>query len=441
MKHKIKKFVAITVCFALVMTAFSFNIIADSQIIIKDDEIVNLTDYMEVESVINRYRTEEINFTIENAIPLYNFNNFPAFTLYELAPYGYAILLNLDHSMMEACYSDSEIGTALMNTTETIYYGGPNNYLMQNGEDYYHLISGKLISASNVAVISNQMNTIVTNRELLLQQAAANVLPNVFVDPNPPINFGETVTESVAYSYFSTLTEYGLNEYETCTVIALCMLLGYYDYYVNDDYVMNSHENGKGTNNDFHYVLNNYIFGADGPGRIFIRNTKEAINEYLNDMGFHTELNSNYSAQPAVTNTIINKLTEGHPVIGSLIWTNDEGKLSNHSVLIYKVVYDSTDPANSAVVTVNMGWQNLNTAAYVWNAAFFYECGYLVNTNHQFSDWIDTGNFHTRTCTSCTESQQEAHSMLPQNGITYCPYCGKTGDGEIGLQCIVECRH
>ena len=80
-----------------------------------------------------------------------------------------------------------------------------------------------------------------------------------------------TQTYYVNYSYFSQLTEYGNNTNNTCTVIAVQMLLGYYDHFINDTFVDTVYEEGVGTSESFHQLLNSYVYGNSSQGGIRIK--------------------------------------------------------------------------------------------------------------------------------------------------------------------------
>ena len=53
---------------------------------------------------------------------------------------------------------------------------------------------------------------------------------------------------------------------------------------------------------------------------------------------------------------------------------------TNHSVVVYGVTYDASEPAGTAMYTVHMGQSPGNTvgACEEFNALFFYEYGYIL---------------------------------------------------------------
>ena len=430
MKHMLRKTTSVILLIAILISVNTININAENLIDIVESQPI----YQTAEEVINKYKTENTQFSVIDTTPLYDLNGQTKFTLYELSPYGYAILLNSTNALMEACYAISDNGNLLTNEDSAIIYCGPNQYLINNNNDYYNLISGDILSQENINKLSIAVNSVVSNQEnYFLENISMNtVSPNVIT---PPGAFGETVTHTVAYDYFSNLTQYGTNVNGTCTVVAISMLLGYYDNYVNDNYVRTVFEDGVGTTEVFHQLLNNYIYDSPSEqGGIFIHDACAGTNEYLESEKFHSTLVSVNYSQYAAINAIINQLDAGYPVVASM--GTHLGATYDHSVLVYRVVYDSLDPTNTAVLTMNMGWQSLNTAAFVANASWFYECGYMIDINHEFSNWIDDGDFHIRTCNMCTETQQEAHHMIGNNGETHCSECGKLGNGELIIQTI-----
>lgn len=186
-------------------------------------------------------------------------------------------------------------------------------------------------------------------------------------------------SHSVAYDYFRFLEKFGENESGTCTVLAAAILLGYYDNYVDEDFVPMQYEDGNGTTEAFHQLLNLYVYGTSPLGGILIRDAVPDINAYLTNQMVLATMVSEYTSQTSAINSMINNLASGAPVIASM--GIDYGAAYNHTVLIYSVSYYNGDPTGTAAVTMHMGWHDSDDEgpykAYVATAGWFYECGYL----------------------------------------------------------------
>ena len=161
---------------------------------------------------------------------LKDFNGDYAYTLYELQPFGYAILLNSTNGLLEACYSKGAYIPFDMSKNAQYYYGGPGTYCMLEEKSFVNLYDGSLLSSDVLRQLSDLQN-IVQDYEI---KKAASQLHDVKDNSQEKAAATSTISSYVYQSYFSSLVDYGLNLNGTCTVIAAQMLLGYYDYYIND---------------------------------------------------------------------------------------------------------------------------------------------------------------------------------------------------------------
>lgn len=324
------------------------------------------TDLEEIVATINRYSFSSDNeYTIVDSIPMRSFvDNLEQYTLYILAPYGYAILYNETNGFMEGCYKQNTFVEQLESQT-TYYYGGPGNYYVYDGELYHSLITGDILELAEIQFIANSEENVHANEAA--QFDAATVSPYGFID-----NDREVVVEE---SYFSTLVEHGYNENGTCTVLAAAILLGYYDEFVDDNYVATRFRDGKGTHESFHQHLNDYVYTGAQEG-IYIREALTGINSYLADTGINERMYSIYSSQGRAVNKVISMLESERPVIASM--GTAYGATWDHTVVVYGAVYNTTTGAMpSAVFQVHMGWGQGHTSEVV-NANWFYECGYIA---------------------------------------------------------------
>ncbi|MBO5323083.1 MAG: C39 family peptidase [Oscillospiraceae bacterium] len=387
-----------------------------------------------INDIINRYSTNDVLYEVTNQHPLYSFANQAEYTLYELSPYGYAILLNETQSLMEACYAIGSTSPINISTDEVVYYGGPGIYCKYEDGQYYNYATNAYLSESeSIAVANKEFNA----KSIQLQ--AINIL-TTRAKPGLP-TLPNYIEATVGRSYFANLSDYGHNANGTCTVIAAQMLLNYYDNYSNDAFISAQYEQGSGSSEAFHQLLNNYVYGTGEQGGIFIRNAKQGVTDYLIDQGLHYSLESIHTSQTSAINKIITTLRSGHPAIASM-GTNC-GADWDHSVLIYSVTYEESDPTSTAVFTMNMGWDTSDQQyrEYVASASWFYECGYLVNNgySHSMNSWTEYDNlFHARSCASCDYVEYARHSVNGNDVLNRCIVCGYSGITGITPQQICD---
>ena len=373
--------------------------------------------------VINTYsNTNSITYSIINAFPLQSISGGTSYTLYQLSPYGYAILLNETQSLMEACYVRNSVLPVDINSDYTIYYGGPGIYCVKQGNEFYNLANDSVLASAELSEIV-QMEDYVQNAQK--EYYSLNVQTNTTRG-----NQRSTFTYSAGYDYFSSLNDFGINENGTCTVIAAQMLLSYYDNYVDDDFIAAQYEEGAGSSEAFHQLLCDYAYGSNAQGGIYIHEAASGITNYLHDRHFHYSLESEYSSRDNAISQIIITLGSGKPVIASM--GTHLNAPWNHSVLVYSVNFDSTNPIGSAVLTMNLGTKDgsANQRAYVASASWFYECGYLANNTgtHEMGEWIDLNSiYHIRICDDCSFTEKGLHYeswSIPKQRCTVCPRTG-----------------
>lgn len=228
----------------------------------------------------------------------------------------------------------------------------------------------------------------------------------------------------MCYTY---LSEFGTNTNGTCTVLATAILLGFYDYFYSDEYVDELYEDGAGTNQAFHHLLNVYVYGNATPsnGGIYIRNAASKINTYLDNRS--VEANFEYAYHLLVTanltNSIINKIRAGKPVVASM--ETIRGAEWNHTVVVYGVTYDTSNPTGTAVYTAHMGGHGDGNSEVLLNCSWFYEYGYIVcghETHIACRPWSFFTSTQCRSNCECGQTMYRSHEM-DDNG--YCVYCGE----------------
>ncbi|MBQ6997532.1 MAG: hypothetical protein IJN60_04065 [Oscillospiraceae bacterium] len=328
------------------------------------------TDPTQITDIINRYSFDEDNeYTIVDSIPMRSFvDDSEQYTLYLLAPYGYAILYNETNGFMEGCYSENTFVEQMEDQT-TYYYGGPGNYYTYNGEHYCSLISGDVLESTAIQSLANAEEIVRANEDATQDTTAISPRGLIYNDR-------EVV---VAESYFSNLVKYGENVDGTCTVLAIAILLGYYDEFVDDDYVLDRYRDGNGTNEDFHQTLINFVYEDDAPGGLYIRDALDGINWYLDFYDISSRLYALYGSPGRVANKIVSMLESGYPVVASM--GTGYGGPYNHTAVVYGAIYNTTTSVlASGVYQVHMGWgeeYGASGRSFSARATWFYECGYI----------------------------------------------------------------
>lgn len=385
-----------------------------------------------VNDIINLYKSDNIEYEIIDSYPLSSFSGKQIYTLYTLNPYGYAILLDETASLVEACYSENTVLPIDLDSQSSYYYGGPGVYCIETIDGFYNIFDGRYLTAAEKEAALDTESSMYAYEV----QKCATLAKNDWISlaTTESSNDSTEKSYSVGYSYFSTLSDFGFNREGSCTVIAIAILLGYYDYYNNDDIIDSAYEDGKGTSEDFHQLLNSYVYGDANIGGISIGNAAIGVNEYLSDRGMNMKLVSENSNASTAILQMIEMLKNGEPVVASM--GTSKGALWNHSVLVYKVQYDEASPVSTAVVTFNMGWHTEETngqkcKSYVASAGWFYVCGYIENTctSHNMTQWRNYNTtVHRKNCAKCTYIQDELHSKCWDSTLGKCMRCGRTGN-------------
>lgn len=381
-----------------------------------------------ITETINMYSSTDVIYEISHQISLKSFSSSAdTYTLYILSPYGYAIFLSNSTCMMEACLQPGARIPYDKTFVGDYYYGGPGNYYFIENGTYKHATTGQILSQEQTDSLSSAEARVLSSVVSNLKKQS-----NTVQQSNRSTAASEYVSEFVAPSYFNSLQYFGSNTNGTCTIVAIAILLGYYDYYVNDSYVGTAHEYGNGTNNEFHLYLNNLVYGTPTPtpnGGISIQDAAQTINTYLDSRGLITELHPvSPLLNSSLTNSIILYIKNDMPVVAST--SENNGADWNHTVVIYGVVYNTANPAGTAVYTVHMGWDPFTTnyTSNQINACWFTDCAYIdcgTNWHAQGLVWNDVDiNYHEITC-HCGIYLKERHESYIDPSTGYCTKCGR----------------
>jgi len=330
--------------------------------VINASEELNRLNVKNTEFLINQYSpNKEIEYSIKENITLRSLiDEEECYTLYRLEPAGYAIFYNETNAFMEAVYEDVE-WLHILEVNERFYYSGPGNYFYESDGKYHSVISGECLSIEDIEVLSRSEHMVREKSRSVIQQDASRV---------SPIELRSVVVQE---DYFESLTEYAENVDGTCTVIAACILLGYYDVFVNDDFVLDNHRDGSGTNEEFHDYLCSRIYGSNTWGGIFIRDILEGVHVYLERNGLGNMLYSVYSSPSNANAKIKEYLNAGKPVMASMATVYSAPY--NHTVVIYGMIYEYNNTSRPVTYYVQTGWHNTRLMSV--SESWIYECGYI----------------------------------------------------------------
>lgn len=393
------------------------------------------------EQIINHYKTDpNISYHINDSTQLLGFNG-DLYTYYELLPYGFAILYNQTGSLMEAYFDSNYSLPIVCSKTDVIYYGGPGLYAINTGGNYVNLIDNEVVKLQAIASAENSQNSM----HLLLSRTESIDISNeenrnarIISDP---IVLGEERNDTVAYNYFSNLTDFGVNRLNTCDVIAASIVLGYYDVYINDDFVESEYRQGSGTSDAFHVLLNGYVYGISSPHGTYLSTVSKRLNHYLYDRGLNYKFTVMSNTQTAVIQKIIENIENDKPIIAAM--HTNQGAIWNHGVVVYGVSYNTADVVGTAVFRCHMGWhhyEGVNVTNYLASALWFDVCSYIEqgNTVHRYSAWTSYDDmFHVHTCIPCNYTYYEPHDEYWNDHEGRCIRCNHTGSvGVLPTQCL-----
>ena len=325
------------------------------------------------------------------------------------SPYGFAIFYLPTNTMIEACFSEGATFCVPFDCYEDLYYGGPFVYCSQIGSRFYEHFS----------------NAFLTNEEIAFYSMRESKAIESLVSANKEKKeVDSTRTQiTVAYDYFSDLDEYGINNNGTCTVLAAAVLMGYYDYAVNDQFVSSIFRDGDGTNDYFHQLLNSYVFGGSSQHAITINDASSGFNSYLSSRNLCTSFNYVCDSNSSVLTTIENRLISGKPVIASMF--QSYGANLDHTCVVYGLSYPGVGyPLSLAMFTVNMCWHNHDYDSYQIVGSWFSCVGY-IDYHSQHDNISYNSQSHSGTCTYCgkTFSGNHAFSYQQLNSTKHIKYC------------------
>ncbi len=281
------------------------------------------------------------------------------FKLYELSPTGYAIYSLKDTAsiFIEGSYSYSSPYTQYSNDKK--YYIGPGEYYVETEYGIENILTKEIKND-----IPNSSYTIapIYYQEQSKTRASFPSTPDsnkTHIDSN-----GFTVINND--DYFRELTKFPDNTVGTCGLVGICILLGYFDTFVDSNFITDaSFKNGNGTTQTMHdYLFNNCMhtvlgLGSDDEGYPMAGyELRETMKDYLNNKcssSLRNRITHEYGSLFYTHANPKKHINGGYPTLLSLTAYNQSSLSRNSDKDKYHVVaaygYDGNDR-----FLVHMGW-------------------------------------------------------------------------------------
>ena len=411
--------------------------------------------YNKILDVVEEKLGSEIEITINNIRKVYNMDYELAYYCVEASPSGYLIYdINLEDKLEYSILGESPY----LGITGNAIYVGPGNYFELNGNQLKNIMDNTILPTTSVNSLKETESIIETNKEQYIQEQQTQISP-MSSGLNPPYPLTYVVD---GYWYFQNLkNNYHPNVEGTCGIIAIEMVLGYYDSYKNDNVIIESQDYNTYDDETDPY----YFYDSPGMGYAFYETIaninldlygRKAINGfesiqtlevYFSDYNpYNIDFDYVYSASSSSqANALEVKgcIEEGMPVIVNFYGYYTNGDYINHAAVAY--MYSNGD------IFVNMGHSNNMTAVSIADFYIYQILGIEIlgnhvhsnnylsrynNTNHRYIcpcgeyyyDEPHTYSYHVATNKSYHQSRCEVcHSYFPHphnfiNGL--CTDCG-----------------
>lgn len=214
------------------------------------------------------------------------------FVLYELAPTGYAIY------SIKGTASVFVEGALSMNSPfysyadKDVVYLGFGEYYYEQDDKHINILTADEYTRTDLP------SGFHLKEDAYYETPQISTYGTSFEDTPQP---GKTVNldgyvRIADHAYFENLTKFPQNSQGTCAIVAICIMLGYLDEYVNDGFIPDNYmyngqsfKNGTGTSQALHdYMFNNCrhtILGIGGNGYPMANaEIKKTMRDYLNQV-------------------------------------------------------------------------------------------------------------------------------------------------------------
>lgn len=283
------------------------------------------------------------------------------YTLAEYSPSGYAVYHNSSAVVLEKAENSPSPYSGL---SENLYYAGPTHYYIYDEEQgtYTHTITGDTLGAEDVSVKAE----VCSEAQAELNSRADTQL-KTYVETGTMLVQNSLTRSSDSYTYvgdhrdfFEDLTTHEMMGYYdsgdggNCGYVAAGLVLLYYDYFHDDDFIDNdtylSSTGDAFVGEDFAKYLYTDIGKALGYGNsLNATQTAKVMKKYLED---DRGISMSYWAanMPSKAN-VVSQLKLDRPVIYCDRWNNPKpsGGTVDHVVVVYG--YD-----NSNHLIAHFGW-------------------------------------------------------------------------------------
>ncbi len=313
-------------------------------------------DTLYAESVINEIANDNISYSIEKSIKLKSFEGDTSLFMFKLHPRGYAIY-DASSNMVEEvslCTNDLPYNVEL---DLDYYYGGPMNYYVKDNNKFINLLDDSTLDNEQLYKIQDRYDAIISSRK------SRNL--NTYNVARAGLNGTEYAINHA--NYFTSLlgNNFGNNVNGTCTHIASTILLRYYDYYINNNFVATMYESGVGTNEAFHQFLQNNYFGITPVG---LATASEKLNIYFSDRNVNATASAITGSHTSVYSRVRTQISNNRPLIAAMFASYNNACTMDHTVVVYSyTVVKLGSVVDSIYYTVHNGWYSDHTATYSYD--------------------------------------------------------------------------
>lgn len=282
------------------------------------------------------------------------------YTIIECEPNGYFVYHNTSGKFIEFAI---ESISPYKSYSKNLYYAGPTQYYIKNGNEYQHLIDkNKIIDESTAQDFVNTCNVVEKklydskNQKILdfiNQKITFNKSSSILIQESSNIISPQLVTYQYIpnYTYISTLTQFGENIYGTCGYIAAIIVLYYWQRRMPSQWIIHpSWYNSTGlVGNILHdYLLYYGNYQAD----TIATDIMNVLNIYCNIQ----IVNAQAGWWLFATGSAV-ELSSGRPFIlfGSL-YSPPDGYNVNHAVVVYGTEIVSAGSGSTTRFIAHYGW-------------------------------------------------------------------------------------
>lgn len=353
MKKLLSSFLALVVMFTLSIPAFAADIVAPST----PQKVARLTAVFQ--SVANKW---DSSVTVAEIKTLHDFAG-NEYTLAEYSPSGYAIYHNSSAVVLEKSENSPSPYSGL---SENLYYAGPTHYYVYNeGQNIYtHTITEEILDVEDVTAKAR----VCSEAQAELNSMADTQLKTYIETGVMPIQSSLTrASDSYTYvgnhrDFFEDLTThemmgyYDSGEGGNCGYIAAGLVLLYYDYFHNDDFIDDATYLSSSGNAFQGEEFTKYLYEEIGDAlgysnTLNATQTAKVMQKYLQD---DRDISMTYwSVNMPSKTSVVAQLKLDRPVIYCDRWDNPQpnGGTVDHVIVVYG--YDSSNH-----LIAHFGWSN-----------------------------------------------------------------------------------